>query len=332
MQARQDGLEQLLWHWLEELAAALLFWLPEANIQQLVAAFGKQTSEFNKKQFHRVLKSVYGVDIFTHESWLESQLKLFEAQNIALIKSIPTQLHDKLRYRFVEAVRKGERWEQIAADIESLLSIPQKRAKLIARDQIGKLNGQLTQLRQQQVGVTHYIWRTMLDERVRDSHQEREGEQFAWDSPPDDGHPQQPILCRCYAEPVLPEFEDVIEAVQSPYYPKAILTVVDTKSVGQVSFTEKQLQKKFSHAIDFGIVGNSQRANWVSFQQAIIAHLNHSKTFEYGVYRGHSNQKVYYNYETHLAVVVEDGRFLTAFKPKKDSNQMQNYMKNGNLY
>lgn len=214
---RQDGLEDLLLRWLEELASALFFWVREDDIKRLVAAFGKQASDFNKKQFHRVLKGVYGVDIFTHESWLEAQLKLFEAQNIALIKSIPTQLHEKLRYRFVEAVRKGERWENIADEIEKLLAIPKKRARLIARDQIGKLNGQLTQLRQQQVGVTHYIWRTMLDERVRDSHQDREGQIFAWNDPPEDGHPQQPILCRCYAEPVLPEFDEVVEAVQQPF-------------------------------------------------------------------------------------------------------------------
>lgn len=211
LSSRQDSLEDILLKWLEELASSLLFWLPDEEIGRLVNVFAKQADEFNRRQFHKVLKSVYGVDIFQNETWLDFQLKVFEQQNIALIKSIPSQFHEKLRYRFVEAVRKGERWEQVSDEIETILAIPKKRAELIARDQIGKLNGQLTQLRQQQVGVTHYIWRTMLDERVRDSHQEREGKQFSWDDPPKDGHPQQPIRCRCYAEPVFPDFSAVLQ-------------------------------------------------------------------------------------------------------------------------
>lgn len=207
---REDGLEDILLSFLEELAKSLLFWVSDSEIRQLVKPFSQQVEAFNKRQFRKVLKSVYGVDIFKHEDWLDAQLKLFEVQNIELIKSIPTQLHDKLRYRFIEAVRKGERWEAVADEIEAILAIPKKRARLIARDQLGKLNGQLTQLRQQQIGVTHYIWRTMLDERVRDSHRKREGELFAWDNPPDDGHPQEPIQCRCYAEPVFPDFDEIL--------------------------------------------------------------------------------------------------------------------------
>ncbi|MGQ0285850.1 phage minor head protein [Pasteurellaceae bacterium 22721_9_1] len=241
---RHDSLEDLLLKWLEELASALLFWVSDDEVIRLVRDFAHQTSDFNKRQLHKVLKSVYGVDIFKHEDWLDLQLKLFEKQNTALIKSIPTQLHEKLRYRFVEAVRKGERWESVADEIEDILAIPKKRARLIARDQIGKLNGQLTKLRQEQVGITHYIWRTMLDERVRDSHQEREGKQFSWAEAPEDGHPQQPILCRCYAEPVLPEFDDFVEGMDKPY---------NTSIASSRSAKPKEL-----YSVDNTLYGNSK--------------------------------------------------------------------------
>lgn len=44
-----------------------------------------------------------------------------------------------------------------------------------------------------------YIWRTMLDNRVRPHHQAREGLIFFWDNPPDDGHPGEADWCRCKA-------------------------------------------------------------------------------------------------------------------------------------
>jgi hypothetical protein len=49
--------------------------------------------------------------------------------------------------------------------------------------------------------TTHYIWRTAGDDKVRPSHAANEGERFAWDNPPDTGHPGEDINCRCVAEP-----------------------------------------------------------------------------------------------------------------------------------
>ena len=46
-------------------------------------------------------------------------------------------------------------------------------------------------------------------DRVRDEHQELEGETFSYDDPPSEGLPGQPVLCRCFAEPVL---DEILEA------------------------------------------------------------------------------------------------------------------------
>ncbi|MGY6089378.1 phage minor head protein [Avibacterium paragallinarum] len=212
---RQDDSIEILEQWLTELLQATTFYTRDNDIRPAVRQFLSQTAEFNKKQFHKVLKSAYKVDIFVSEPWLDEALKLAEWQNISLIKTVPQQLHEKLRYRMVEALRKGESYKSLAADLEKLLDIPKRRATLIARDQIGKLNGRLTQLRQENIGVKSYIWRGSLDERERLSHVEREGKVFRWDNPPDDGHPGQPILCRCSAEAVLPEFGELEGVVTS---------------------------------------------------------------------------------------------------------------------
>lgn len=207
---RQDGLNEWLEAVFAELLSAMLFFVSDSEIQRLVSGLLGEANRFNKKQFHQVLKKAYGVDIFTAEPWLDEVLKLAEMQNISLIKSIPTQLHEKLQYRFIDAVQKGKRWEDVAKEVQELTGATKKRARLIARDQIGKLNGQLTKARQEQIGVKSYIWRTSLDERVRKLHVGREGQEFAWDNPPNDGHPGTPVLCRCYAEAVLPDLDDLL--------------------------------------------------------------------------------------------------------------------------
>lgn len=206
---RQDSFSDFLEQWLVELLQAILFFVDKQEITQFVRGYVKQTADFNRKQFHKVLKSVYSVDVFTSEPWLDEVLKLAEWENIQLIKSIPTRALEKLRTRFMQAIRKGERWENVVDDVKAILNTNDKRVTLIARDQVGKLNAHLTKLRQQHLGVKSYIWRGMLDERERAHHVEREGEQFDWNTPPDDGHPGEPILCRCYAEAVFPEFEDL---------------------------------------------------------------------------------------------------------------------------
>lgn len=49
--------------------------------------------------------------------------------------------------------------------------------------------------------TTHYIWRTSGDNKVRATHAVNNGKIFAWDNPPETGHPGDDYNCRCTAEP-----------------------------------------------------------------------------------------------------------------------------------
>jgi SPP1 gp7 family putative phage head morphogenesis protein len=64
--------------------------------------------------------------------------------------------------------------------------------------------GLINQLRQQDLGIETYIWRSRDDAKVRDRHAEYDDKVFRWDTPPEGGHPGQAYNCRCYAEPVAP--------------------------------------------------------------------------------------------------------------------------------
>lgn len=62
--------------------------------------------------------------------------------------------------------------------------------------------GLINQLRQEDLGIEQYIWRSQDDAKVRESHAGYDDQVFRWDDPPVGGHPGEEHNCRCYAEPI----------------------------------------------------------------------------------------------------------------------------------
>lgn len=180
----------------------------DAKLAELAAEIARAVATDNKRQLGGVFKSVLGVDVFQAEPWLNAEVGAFVTQNVGLIRSLSTSYFDRIERLVYDGARRGVSWQDLKADLRDATPATRARAELIARDQVGKFNGQLAELRQTQAGVDKYRWRTSLDERVRNSHAAREGKVFAWSDPPEDGHPGEPIQCRCYAEPVLEDLAD----------------------------------------------------------------------------------------------------------------------------
>jgi SPP1 gp7 family putative phage head morphogenesis protein len=178
-------------------------------LERLSGAAVGEVSEFNKAEMTRQMRAAIGVDIFLADPTLAETVAGFVETNAALIKSIPEQLFEKVEKVIRRGFRKGQRAEQLAPEIARQFGVSDRRARFIARDQIAKLNGQLTRERQTELGLGEYIWRTSLDERVRPSHARLEGTTQSWNDPPEtDGgrqvHPGEDYNCRCTAEPVIP--------------------------------------------------------------------------------------------------------------------------------
>lgn len=131
----------------------------------------------------------------------------FIAGNVTLIKSIDDRYLDDVAGLLYDALENGYSVRRAGVELSILTNTPLNRAKLIARDQLATVNAQITKQRQTRAGVRRYRWSTSLDERVRPEHAELEGRVFEWDSPPPDGHPGEPINCRCVAIPVFDDAE-----------------------------------------------------------------------------------------------------------------------------
>lgn len=213
-QAVADALHLHQDDWRSDLLKILMD-LPQQLEQQTEQAalsatlHAQAVNRFNDTQFHRVVSSAYGQDFYKPEPFLKDALETWTLENARLIKSIPEQYIGQIQQMVSDAAVNG--WDEatLKQKIQASFRLPENRAALIANDQIGKLNGQLTRLRQQNIGIKKYRWRGKRDERERDSHLKREGKVFEWDNPPSGGHPGSEINCRCYAQMIAPEIEEI---------------------------------------------------------------------------------------------------------------------------
>jgi SPP1 gp7 family putative phage head morphogenesis protein len=130
-------------------------------------------------------------------------------RNVELIRSVSIEMLDQVESVIKTATAGQLRVEVLKDLILKRFSVSESSATLNARDQTLKANADITRVRQESVGVTHYIWSTSGDERVRDRHADLDGTRQSWLSPPiisEDGrtgHPGEDYQCRCTAIPIV---------------------------------------------------------------------------------------------------------------------------------
>ena len=178
-----------------------------------------QASKINKQQYQyhqRVMTGVTGVNPIQLEPWLDNEVRSFTTENVSLIESIPNEsLTDVEQMLYRDGARKLSP-QDMREKIEEEFDVTEGRARVIARDQVSKFNGTLTEQRQVNSGITQYTWLTSKDGRVRSSHEHLDGKVFSWSEAPvtvttgkragETNHPGKDIQCRCQAIPVLDKF------------------------------------------------------------------------------------------------------------------------------
>lgn len=186
-------------------------------MRDLLKAKANEVDDYQRKQLTKRLAAATSVQNMTGGMLTKAAtaklVQGFVTENVALIQSLPEKVFAQVERKVIRAVSEGARVETLRKDLEGTYDIARAKAALIARDQTGKLYGQLNETRQRAVGLTTYIWRTVADERVRHVHQELEGTVQSWDDPPvtneegDTNHPGEDYQCRCTAEPNLDELD-----------------------------------------------------------------------------------------------------------------------------
>lgn len=190
------------------------FWrkFPTERLEKLGRGIAARTSDFQKAQLFRQMREALTTDPLK-SSALRARVAAFTAENVALIKSVPQRYLEQVEQIVVGGIRDGQRAVTIASDLVDRFDVAESHAKLIARDQVGKFFGELARVRQEDLGVTRFIWRTAGDNRVREEHEALDGEMFSWDegAPGEDAFPGDGVQCRCFADPVIDESVDAAQ-------------------------------------------------------------------------------------------------------------------------
>lgn len=182
----------------------------DAMSQRLAQTAVQRQRVETEVQISRSLENALGIDVRGAVAAINvtDEVEAATIANTQLIKSLPTQYLERIKVTVLNDVQQGRRYEQLAADISHQMGVTESRAKLIARDQMSKVNASINEAKQAGLGVDKYEWSTSGDERVRETHAAHEGKIFRWDSPPaDTGHPGEDVNCRCVAIPVI-DFEE----------------------------------------------------------------------------------------------------------------------------
>lgn len=191
----------------ERIREALVATLSIEKIKAMAAAIHERVNRFNLREVAASL--VVSPQMLPDLAALSAEWSLTNARLITVMgDEVLTDLAARLRDEWA----RGSRWEDIQALVQDRLGVGRSRAELIARDQVLKLNSDMTQERHRAVGVTRYKWSSSRDERVRPEHRALEGTIHKWTEPPlvdartgARAHPGVHFQCRCVS---LPVFDD----------------------------------------------------------------------------------------------------------------------------
>lgn len=178
---------------------------PDRDIASEALARARDVDTFTRGQVERQLAAAAGRAMAAPAQHGDAIVSGFVSDNVAQIKGLRRQARDSIEDIVRRGWRSGATADELAAEIRRRYGFMRKsRAALIAADQIGKLNGELTRARLLGAGVERGRWRTKRDGRVRDAHRALEGVEFDLQvGVPKERFPGWPIRCRCWTEPVL---------------------------------------------------------------------------------------------------------------------------------
>lgn len=181
----------------------------------------RRVASRQREQVSAQSKAGLGVDVspLLGDAGMQARIEHFAHENAALIKSLGNRTTDDIEKLVTGAFARGARHEELAKEIEARFGIAERHARLIARDQIAKLNAQVARARHQELGIARFKWITANDGvapggRVRPRHWAMRDKVWGYKAgsgaPVPSFFPGQEVCCRCGEVPV---FDDIMGLV-----------------------------------------------------------------------------------------------------------------------
>lgn len=190
-------------------------WIKQFNEASVVIAdaFANETHEAAERTMKKTLKDAGFTVPFTQTPAMRDALASVAGENVALIKSIPSEQFTAIEGAVMRSVQAGRDLKTLQDELLTLGAKSKNRAALIARDQNNKATAVMSKARRLSLGLTQAKWRhSGGGVHPRQSHVK------ASDTVYDiergcliDGEyimPGEKINCRCQSQAIIPGFED----------------------------------------------------------------------------------------------------------------------------
>lgn len=190
--------------------------LSARQMEQVAAAAGfsvdewiKTTEAWHRKRFAQAFTPVgVNIEALLDRGDVNATLGAVLGENVALIRSLDDQMRNDISGEVFRALQNRTTARDLARAVRERAGVGQRRAELIAADQLQKLTGALDEQRQKQVGIAKFKWAHSRKQNPREEHKARDGKVYAWTDPvAKNDPPGRAIRCGCRALAVL-ELDD----------------------------------------------------------------------------------------------------------------------------
>lgn len=122
--------------------------------------------------------------------------------NVSLVRDVSDEARRRIAAAVFAGLQQRKPADQVAKEIADAVGMARARARRIASDQAVKLGERLNRARQEQAGLTHFIWVHSAKMHPRSWHLARNGKRYSWRNSgiPSDDLPGVPPFCGCTAK------------------------------------------------------------------------------------------------------------------------------------
>ena len=182
---------------------------------RLAAWFARAASTRSEAALRKILRDA-GISVkFTITKGMRDVLDATVADNVSLIKSIPSQYATEVQGLVMRSVTAGRDLEQLTRDLRARYDVTERRAVLIARTQNNMATAAMTRVRHVDLGIEEALWlHSHAGREPRPTHLANDRKKYkiaeGWFDPDPKVRrhiwPGELINCRCVPKPIVKGF------------------------------------------------------------------------------------------------------------------------------
>ncbi|MBE0469584.1 MAG: minor capsid protein [Methyloprofundus sp.] len=180
----------------------------DALVKEQLSAVDKQS----KQAFYEKVSKAVGLDPrqLVNEEGLTAHSNALMLETLIFIQKLRDETLQNWVTDTVRLMSEGKTLDDILVQFDNMTEKRKNHADFVTRTQVNMYNSLMTKARAQNLGITRAIWVTAKDERVRPSHNDRNGKEFDLSeglySSIDKKHiiPGVDYQCRCTVKLIIP--------------------------------------------------------------------------------------------------------------------------------